>query len=68
MAGRVAALKRRAAAAGVPSIYVNDNFGQWAVRFPPDGEALHGAVASELTPDFSIRRSIRCWTRSASAE
>ena len=29
MARRVAALKRRAAAAGVPCIYVNDNFGQW---------------------------------------
>lgn len=29
MARRVAALKRRAAAAGVPCVYVNDNFGQW---------------------------------------
>jgi nicotinamidase-related amidase len=33
MANRLAALKRRAAAAGVPSIYVNDNFGQWRSDF-----------------------------------
>src|SRR6185312_5944180 len=29
MARRIAALKRRAKAAGVPIIYVNDNFGHW---------------------------------------
>ena len=29
MAPRLAALKQRVAAAGVPVIYVNDNFGQW---------------------------------------
>ena len=28
-AGAIAALKRRAKAAGVPAIYVNDNFGRW---------------------------------------
>jgi nicotinamidase-related amidase len=33
MALRLAALKRRADAAGVPSIYVNDNFGQWRSDF-----------------------------------
>jgi nicotinamidase-related amidase len=33
MARRLAALKRRAAAAGVPTIYVNDNFGQWRSDF-----------------------------------
>jgi nicotinamidase-related amidase len=33
MAMRLAALKRRAAAAGVPCIYVNDNFGQWRSDF-----------------------------------
>jgi nicotinamidase-related amidase len=33
MALRVAALKRRAARAGVPVIYVNDNFGQWRSDF-----------------------------------
>ena len=33
MARRLAVLKRRAAAAGVPVIYVNDNFGQWRSDF-----------------------------------
>ena len=30
---RVAALKRRATTAGVPTIYINDNFGQWRSDF-----------------------------------
>ncbi|HEU5185406.1 MAG TPA: isochorismatase family cysteine hydrolase [Gemmatimonadaceae bacterium] len=29
MAHRLAALKRRAAKAGIPAVYVNDNFGRW---------------------------------------
>ena len=33
MATRLAAFKRRATAAGVPSIYINDNFGQWRSDF-----------------------------------
>jgi nicotinamidase-related amidase len=33
MASRLAALKRRASAAGVPTIYINDNFGQWRSDF-----------------------------------
>jgi nicotinamidase-related amidase len=33
MAIRLAAFKRRAAAAGVPAIYINDNFGQWRSDF-----------------------------------
>jgi nicotinamidase-related amidase len=33
MARRILALKRRAAAAGVPTIYVNDNFGIWRSDF-----------------------------------
>jgi nicotinamidase-related amidase len=33
MAKRLAVLKRRAKAAGVPSIYVNDNFGRWKSDF-----------------------------------
>ena len=33
MAERVAELKRRAKAAGVPVIYVNDNFGRWQSDF-----------------------------------
>jgi nicotinamidase-related amidase len=33
MAGRLARLKRRAGRAGLPVIYVNDNFGQWRSDF-----------------------------------
>jgi nicotinamidase-related amidase len=33
VAERVAALKRRAREAGVPTIYVNDNYGQWRSDF-----------------------------------
>ena len=33
MALRLAALKRRATAAGIPAIYINDNFGQWRSDF-----------------------------------
>jgi nicotinamidase-related amidase len=33
MAGKLAALKRRAAAARVPAIYINDNFGKWRSDF-----------------------------------
>jgi nicotinamidase-related amidase len=33
MATRLAALKRRAAAAAIPIIYINDNFGQWRSDF-----------------------------------
>jgi len=33
MASTLARLKRRAAVAGVPTIYINDNFGQWRSDF-----------------------------------
>jgi nicotinamidase-related amidase len=33
MSRRIAALKRRARAAGIPAIYVNDNFGRWQSDF-----------------------------------
>lgn len=33
MSLRLAALKRRAVAAGIPAIYINDNFGQWRSDF-----------------------------------
>jgi nicotinamidase-related amidase len=33
MAERLRALKRRARRAGVPAIYVNDNFGRWRSDF-----------------------------------
>jgi nicotinamidase-related amidase len=33
MARNIAALKKRARAAGIPAIYVNDNFGRWQSNF-----------------------------------
>ena len=33
MADRIAALKRRAREAGIPAVYVNDNFGRWRSDF-----------------------------------
>src|ERR1700751_94990 len=33
MAHRIAALKRKASAMQIPTIYVNDNFGQWRSDF-----------------------------------
>jgi nicotinamidase-related amidase len=33
MAARIAALKRRATQAGIPAVYVNDNFGRWQSDF-----------------------------------
>ena len=33
IAPKIAQLKKRAADAGVPTIYVNDNFGRWQSRF-----------------------------------
>src|SRR4051812_16185869 len=33
MAEKIAALKRRAKQAGIPAIYVNDNFGRWQSDF-----------------------------------
>lgn len=33
MAPRIAALKRRAWAPGIPAVYINDNFGRWQSKF-----------------------------------
>ena len=33
MASRIAELKKRARAAGIPAIYINDNFGKWQSNF-----------------------------------
>jgi len=33
MALRLATLRRRTSAAGIPAIYINDNFGQWRSDF-----------------------------------
>lgn len=57
MARRLAALKRRAKAAGIAAIYVNDNFGQWRsdlrqlVERCRDERAPGGAVTRLLEPD-----------------
>ena len=53
MAKRLAILKRRARAAGVPSIYVNDNFGRWKSDFRHivrhcTSKSARGAVISKL--------------------
>ena len=48
MAHRIAALKRRAKEAGIPSIYVNDNFGRWKSDFRRVVEhCLHDGVRGE---------------------
>jgi nicotinamidase-related amidase len=57
MARRVADLKRRARQAGVPAVYVNDNFGRWRSNFNAQVEhCLHDGVrgrpvAELLRPD-----------------
>jgi nicotinamidase-related amidase len=56
MAGRIAALKERARAAGIPAIYVNDNFGRWRsdfgtlVRHVRGGEVRGRPIAEVLAP------------------
>jgi nicotinamidase-related amidase len=48
MAGRVAELKERAKAAGIPVVYVNDNFGRWQSDFRRVVEhCLHDGVKGE---------------------
>lgn len=57
MAERIAALKRRARAEGVPVIYVNDNFGRWRSDFTAQvGHCLEAGcrgrpIAELLRPD-----------------
>jgi nicotinamidase-related amidase len=57
MAERLAALKRRAAGAGVPVIYVNDNFGRWRSDFRAQVEHCLRAenpgrdIVAQLRPD-----------------
>jgi nicotinamidase-related amidase len=57
MAHRIAALKQRAKAAGIPVVYVNDNFGRWQSDFRRVVEhCLHDGVKGEelvriLEPD-----------------
>jgi nicotinamidase-related amidase len=48
MARRVAALKQRARAANIPSIYINDNFGRWQSDFRKIVDhCLHDGVPGE---------------------
>ena len=57
MATQIAALKRRAKHAGIPAIYVNDNFGRWQSDFAKSlAHCLHDGVrgqplAEQLGPE-----------------
>src|SRR6185295_635186 len=57
MARRLAALRRRAKAAGVPVVYANDNFGRWHTDFTAlvrrcTRERVRGRpIARPLTPE-----------------
>lgn len=57
MADRLAALKRRARAAGIPAVYANDNFGRWQSDFAKVLERCRAAdvrgkpIADRLTPE-----------------
>jgi nicotinamidase-related amidase len=55
MAGRLAALKRRASAAGIPSIYVNDNFGRWRSDF----RKTVAHCTSRSSPGRSVSQRLR---------
>jgi nicotinamidase-related amidase len=55
MALRLAALKRRATKAGLPAIYVNDNFGQWRSDFRRT--VAHCTAAS--SPGHRVSRRLR---------
>ena len=57
MAGKLRALKRRARAAGLPTIYINDNFGKWrsdfraTVQYCTKRDVPGHKVARMLKPD-----------------
>jgi nicotinamidase-related amidase len=55
MAATLAQLKRRAATAGVPTIYINDNFGQWRSDFRRT--VAHCTAAS--SPGRRVSRRLR---------
>jgi nicotinamidase-related amidase len=55
MALRLAALKRRATKAGIPAIYINDNFGQWRSDFRRT--VAHCTAAS--SPGHVVSRRLR---------
>ncbi|MGB7922738.1 MAG: isochorismatase family cysteine hydrolase [Pyrinomonadaceae bacterium] len=57
MAEKIAALKKRARAAGIPTVYVNDNFGRWQSDFNKllkhclEGDVRGKPLAEILRPD-----------------
>ena len=53
MASRLARLKQQAKAAGLPAIYVNDNFGRWRSDFRALVEHCRKGRASELIKKLS---------------
>ena len=55
MATRLAAFKRRATAAGVPAIYVNDNFGQWRSDF----QRTLAHCTARSSPGRAVSRRLR---------
>jgi nicotinamidase-related amidase len=55
MAIRLSTLKRRATAAGIPTIYINDNFGQWRSDF----RKTVAHCASRSSPGRRVSRRLR---------
>ena len=55
MSQRLAAFKRRAARAGVPTVYVNDNFGQWRSDF----RRTVAHCTSRSSPGHVVSRRLR---------
>src|SRR3954464_7566330 len=55
MARRLAALKKRAAAARIPSIYINDNFGKWRSDF----RRLVDHCVNDDVPGREVARALR---------
>jgi len=55
MAGSLARLKRRAATAGIPAIYINDNFGQWRSDF----RRTVAHCTSRSSPGHRVSRRLR---------
>jgi nicotinamidase-related amidase len=59
MATRLAALKRRAVKAGLPVIYVNDNFGRWRSDFRSTVRHCTAAAAPGRRVSSRLRPTIR---------
>lgn len=59
-AGRtIAALKQRARTAGIPAIYVNDNFGRWRSDFKKTVAHCSGANARTTAAELDLRAMSR---------